>query len=205
MDLGGLTTIGLVGQEGKPIGLIKGSVPQRSPEGQIVVNSQGLPVASSIKEVYGDTQYDFTLGLINEFSYRNLSLSFTLDMREGGLMYSRTADITRFTGNSVTTMYNDREPFVIPNSVQRRIAEDGSITYVENTVPISRANIDNYYSSSAMDRHTVIDKSFMKLREVVLNYNFPQKFLEKTSLDALSVSLIGRNLFIWTPAEMSSC
>ena len=115
-------------------------------------------------------------------------------------MYSRTADITRFTGNSITTMINDRETFIVPNSVQRVIGEDGTTTYVENTVPVSRANIDNeYYGSDAFARATVIDKSFIKLREVVLSYNFGDDLLERTPLSSLSLSVIGRNLFLWTP------
>ncbi|MDX1760594.1 MAG: SusC/RagA family TonB-linked outer membrane protein [Christiangramia sp.] len=201
VELGGLNDLGLVVREGSPIGLLKGSVPETTEDGRIVVDTKGIPVAASEKGIYGDTQYDFTLGVSNDFSYKNLSFGFTLDMREGGLMYSRTADITRFTGNSVTTMYNDREPFIVPNSVQRRVSADGTITYVENTVPVSRANMDDYYSSEALGRATVIDKSFIKLREVVLNYNFPDKVVDRFSLDAFSVSVIGRNLFLWTPEE----
>ena len=114
-------------------------------------------------------------------------------------MYSRTADITRFVGNSVTTMYNDRQPFIVPNSVQQSVTDDGSITYVENTTAISRANMDDYYSATALSRNTVIDKSFLKLREVVLSYSLPSKLMDKTPLDNLSLSIIGRNLFLWTP------
>lgn len=201
VDLGGLEGLGLVARKGQPIGLLKGSVPETTAEGQIVVGANGIPVASSIKEIYGDTQYDYTLGISNEFRYKTLSLGFTLDIRQGGLMYSRTADITRFTGNSITTTYNDRQPFIIPNSVQKRIAEDGSVTYVENTTPVTQANMDDYYRSEALARTTVIDKSFTKLREVVLNYNFPSTITEKINVDQLSLSLIGRNLLIWTPSN----
>ena len=199
VSLGGLSTTSLVALEGMPLALIEGSVPQTNDEGQIVVDSNGIPIAASTKEIYGDTQYDYTLGFTNEFSYKNLSLNFTFDLREGGLMYSRTADITRFVGNSVTTMYNDRQPFIVPNSVQQSVADDGSITYVENTTAVSRANIDDYYSATALSRNTVIDKSFLKLREVVLSYSIPGKIMDKTFLDNLSLSIIGRNLFLWTP------
>lgn len=197
--LGGLSTTSLVALEGQPLALIQGSVPQTTEDGQIVVDSKGIPIAASTKEIYGDTQYDYTLGFTNEFSYKDLSLNFTFDLREGGLMYSRTADITRFTGNSITTMYNDRQPFIVPNSVQQEIAEDGSINYVENTTQVTRGNMDDYYSATALNKNTVIDKSFLKLREVVLSYNIPSKLIDKTPLDNLSFSLIGRNLFLWTP------
>lgn len=201
VSLGGLSSISLIAREGEPLALIQGSVPATTADGEIIVDANGIPVASTTKEVYGDTQYDYTLGLTNRFSYKGLSLGFTLDSRQGGVMYSRTADITRFTGNSITTTFNDRQPFIVPNSVQKVIADDGSETYVENTTPVSRAYMDDYYSSTALNRETVIDKSFVKLREVVLSYGISQDILEGTPLDALSVSVIGRNLFIWTPED----
>lgn len=110
-------------------------------------------------------------------------------------MYSRTADITRFTGNSITTTYNDREPFVVPGSVIKN--PDG--TYSPNTTPIDVEHMDDYYRADANARYNVIDRSFVKLREVVLSYSLPSKLIQGTPLQSLSFSVIGRNLFLWTP------
>ncbi|MGQ3088560.1 MAG: SusC/RagA family TonB-linked outer membrane protein, partial [Flavobacterium sp.] len=151
--------------------------------------------------VYGDTQYDYTMGISNTLSWKGLSLDFTLDIREGGLMYSRTADITRFTGNSITTVYNDRNPFIVPNSVVKTTAGDGSVTYAPNTTPVDVEHMDDYYRADANARNTVIDKSFIKLREVVLSYKFPTKLLDRTQIQSLTFSVIGRNLFLWTPSS----
>lgn len=201
VDLGGLSTMEYIALEGQPVGLINGSVPERDPNGNIVVDVNGVPVASPIKQVYGDTQYDYTMGIGNTLSWKGLSLDFTFDIREGGLMYSRTADITRFTGNSITTTYNDRQPFIVPGSVVRNIAPDGSVTYSPNTTPVDSEHMDDYYRAEALSRATVIDKSFIKLREVVLSYRLPSKLLQGTHLQALTVSVIGRNLFLWTPSD----
>lgn len=199
VDLGGLSTTSLVAREGQPIALLLGSVPERDPDGNIVVDNNGVPVASPNKEIYGDTQYDYTMGIGNMISYKGVSLDFTFDIRQGGLMYSRTADITRFTGNSVTTMINNREPFIVPGSVIKNTADDGTVTYTPNTTPVDVEHMDDYYRADALSRYTVIDKSFIKLREVVLSYTIPQKLLDKTFVQGLTFSLIGRNLFIWTP------
>lgn len=56
-------------------------------------------------------------------------------------MYSRTKDINYFTGNAIQTAYNDRNTMIVPNSVNEIINKDGSISYVENTTPISSANM----------------------------------------------------------------
>ncbi len=74
--LGGLSTTSFIAREGQPIGLIFGNVPERDPNGNIVVDPNGIPVASPDKEVYGDTQYDYTLGIGNTFSYKNFTLDF---------------------------------------------------------------------------------------------------------------------------------
>ncbi|WP_255083615.1 SusC/RagA family TonB-linked outer membrane protein [Zhouia amylolytica] len=193
--LGGLSTTSLIAKEGEPLALLEGSVPLRDPNGNIVVDNNGVPIASSVKEVYGDTQYDYTLGISNEFSYKGLSFGFTFDIREGGLMYTRTAEITRFTGNSITTVINDRQPFIVPGSVRQ--LEDG--TYVENDIAVDTEHMDDYYRATALDRENVIEKSFIKLREVTLGYRFPAKVIERTPLDQLSIIIVGRNLLLFTP------
>ncbi|KOS06433.1 TonB-dependent receptor [Flavobacterium akiainvivens] len=201
VELGGLSTTQFIAREGQPIGLIYGYVPEMDPNGNIVVDTNGIPVAASTKDVYGDTQYDYTMGIGNNLSWKGLSLDFTFDIRQGGLMYSRTADITRFTGNSITTMVNDRQPFVVPNSVVREVDGNGNTTYSPNTTPVDVEHMDDYYRADALARYTVIDKSFIKLREVVLSYKLPTKVLEGTFIQGLTFSLIGRNLFIWTPSN----
>ena len=46
-----------------------------------------------------------------------------------------------------------------------------------------------------------MDGSWVKLREVTLNYKFDQSVVENLNLSTLSLSLSGRNLFTWTGIE----
>ena len=201
ISLGGLSTTSFIARQGQPLGLFFGSVPETDGNGNVVVDTNGIPVASPNKEVYGDSQYDYTLGIGNTFAYKNFTLDFSFDIRQGGLMFSRTADITRFTGNSITTTYNDRNPFIYPNSVIKNTDSAGNVTYSPNTIYIDNEHMDNYYDAEALSKDEVIDKSFVKLREVVLSYNFPSSFLRNTGIKNFTFSVIGRNLFLWTPAS----
>ena len=73
---------------------------------------------------------------------------------------------------------------------------------MENNIPITRSNTYNYYNNSSnadQYRNWVLPKDYMKLKELTLSYSFPKSLLSKTPLTALQVSLIGRNLFMWTP------
>ncbi len=199
--IGGLSTTGFLARNGQPIGLFEGNVAETSPDGQVVVDANGVPVAATEKEIYGSSQINYMLGLGSRLKYKSFGLSFLFDSRQGGLMFSRTADITFFTGNSIKTTTNDRKPFIVPNSVQKIDNGDGTFDYVENTIAVDPAHMDDYHRADAFDRMQVIDKSFVKLREVALTYTLPTEMLEKLPFTGASLSVIGRNLFLWTPAD----
>ncbi|HEX3010057.1 MAG TPA: SusC/RagA family TonB-linked outer membrane protein, partial [Bacteroidales bacterium] len=203
IDLGGTSSVGFVGRPGQPLGLFEGDAPEMTEDGRIVVNAQGLPVTSATRVIYGDSQYDYIMGAGTTLSYKGLSLNVLFDIRQGGLMYSRTAEMMYFTGNGAQTAFNDRQPFIIPNSVQRT----SSGAYVENTTPISgfNNNFNQYfnqtYGAGKFGRLFVIDKSFVKLREVSVSYRLPRKLLANTFIREADISLVGRNLLLWTPVE----
>jgi len=44
----------------------------------------------------------------------------------------------------------------------------------------------------------IYDASFAKLREVRLGYTFPDRIWGKTPIRDLSISVVGRNLALWT-------
>ncbi|MEY2923951.1 MAG: hypothetical protein RLZZ337_491 [Bacteroidota bacterium] len=211
--IGGLSTTGFIARNGQPIGVFEGSVAEYQVDDDgnkvldangnpfVVVDANGVPVASTIKEEYGNSQINYMLGVGSRFRYKAWGLNVLIDSRQGGLMFSRTADINYFTGNSIKTTYNDRKPFVVQNSVQKIDNGDGTYSYEENTIPVDPAHMDDYHRADALDRQQVIDKSFVKLRELSLSYTFPTSVIEKLPFHGLSFSLVGRNLLLWTPVD----
>jgi TonB-linked SusC/RagA family outer membrane protein len=193
--------IDFVAAKGRPVGSFKALDYARDPDGHIIVNAKGIPTASVDKGFIGDIQPDFITGLTNQFNYKNVSLSFTFDWRRGGEMYSYTKRLMEFVGNSTNTLYNDRRPFIVPNSVRQ---EGTSDVYVENDIPVNVNDFSEYMNASSnpqLERGHVLDRSFIKLREVVLGYSLPASWLQKTPITSLNVSLVGRNLFLWTPSS----
>lgn len=205
-QLGGSTEIyglsggtGLYAIEGEELGVFKAYVPLYDPDGNIVVDNQGLPITNPEQQIVGSMNNKYQMGFGTTLRYKSISLSANLDIRKGGVMYSRTKDITYFTGNAIQTAYNDRNPFIIPNSV----VDNGDGTYSENTTPLNATNIYNYWNNggSELDKSFLVDKSYVKLRSVVLSWDLPSKWLAKTFLTGVSVSVFGNNLFLWTPSE----
>jgi len=78
------------------------------------------------------------------------------------------------------------------------------MTYGENTNQVSINNTNAYWNSATnfdMYSHAVLKRDFLKLREVVLTYSLPKTFISKLKLQKVDLSLVGRNLFIITPAS----
>jgi TonB-linked SusC/RagA family outer membrane protein len=201
ISLGGTSSIGFVAIPGKEMGLFKGTVAATDPDGHPVVNAQGLPVFKDAKEIIGSSQNKFRIGGGTSLSYKGFNLRAAVDYRNGGVMYSRTAEILYFTGNAQQTTYNDRQPFIIPNSVQKMT--DG--TYVENTVAIAGfSNTMNQYYNQTYNAgkggaYALVDKTFFKLREVSLSYSLPRTMLANTFINKVDIALVGNNLLLWTP------
>lgn len=188
-------------KEGEPIGSYYGLVPKKNADGQYIVDSNtGLYIQSDDVELLGNGQRKFIMGLQNTFKYKNLSLSFAFDWKEGGKMYSRTKDLSYFVGNGIETTYNNRNTFIIPNSV----IADGNGGYTENTTPISSSAFYSYFNDNenpASQGSFLIDKTFIRMRDLSLYYNFNKKIVEKIGLSKFSIGVYGRNLFLWTPDE----
>ncbi|GGG91661.1 SusC/RagA family TonB-linked outer membrane protein [Parapedobacter pyrenivorans] len=198
--------IDFVAIKGQPLGVYKGPVEERDPNGNVVVNpSNGIPTQADDKEVFGNSQRDFTMGLTNTLRLNNWSLGFAFDYRKGGKFWSYTSQLTDFIGNSVRTTYNDRNPYIFPNSVNKITDSEGNVSYVENTTPI---DVENYYSlfnngstTQTESRRTVLDKTSLRLRDVTLSYAFSQTVASRIGLQGLSLTAFGRNLLLWVPAE----
>ena len=208
-ELGGEASIyglsggtGLYAIEGKELGIFKAYVPQRDEEGHIIVNpSTGLPLTSNDQVEIGSMNHKYQMGFGTTLRYKEFSLSANMDYRKGGLMYSRTKDIQYFTGNAMQTAYNDRNPWIIPNTV----VSDGNGGYVENTTPLTPTQIYNFWNNGGeeLDAAFLVDKTYLKLRSVVFTWDLPKKWLSKTFLQGVSLSVFGNNLFVWTPKSQT--
>lgn len=196
--------INYVGKPGRPVGIFEARTVMRDDQGRIIVDNTGLPKAAEELIEYGDREYDFIGGINSRLTFYGLSLSATLDIKQGGIMYSRTKDISHWAGTVPATVYNMREPFIIPNSVyETGLNADNQPIYSENTIPLDATHLGEYWGNGGvlLDGNSFIDKSYMKLREVVVSYSVPHKLINRVGLQNLELSVIGRNLLLFTPKD----
>jgi len=195
--------INFYAEKGKPIGSFYGPSPSKTANGQYIADPEtGYYTYDNTEDYLGTSERDFIMGLSNNFSYKNFRLGFSFDWKKGGDFYSYTKSLSHFVGNGIETTYNDRNPWIIPNSV----VPDGAGGYKENTTPVDYEDVTAFYNSSqneAIEEGHVIDRSFMRLRSLSLSYNFDSTLLDKIGISNASISIYGKNLFLWTPAENS--
>ena len=198
ISLGGFSGAGLVAQVGQPYGSFFGSGFLRDDQGHVVVDeNSGYPITDPVAKVHGNIQPDFIAGWNNVFNYEGFTLSFLFDMKQGGTFYSRTMALQEFVGTDPRTLYNDRQPFVVPNSVIQ--TPDGK--FQTNTTKV--LNAQDYWTnySSALAIEQLLDASYIKLRELSLSYRLPREWLKNSPFAGIQVGVTGRNLFLWTPKE----
>ena len=189
---------------GQPLGVFTTPQAATTPDGKVIVASTGRPTIDPVNQkVVGTSAPDFTAGFTNRFTYKGISLGCVIDMRQGGKFWSNTAELMAFDGNSTITTYNGRQPFLVPNSV-KNIGTTAAPKYVENDIPIGWQAMYSYYNHSTntvMYEKMVLDKSYIKLREVTLSYVLPKSLFVDKAISSMEVSFIGRNLLMWTPQE----
>ncbi|NDP27982.1 MAG: SusC/RagA family TonB-linked outer membrane protein [Flavobacterium sp.] len=190
--------------KGQPLGVFESTVALKNDLGQYIIDgATGYYKVATDESIIGTSERDFVMGLNNKMTYKNLTFTFGLDWKQGGSMYSYTKHLSQFTGNGIETTYNNRNTFIIPNSVVEVLDANGVVTgYAENTTPITTDKVTDYWNSAKNpgieDAH-VIDKTFVRLRSVALTYNVPSAFSKRMGIQNASFSLYGKNLALWTP------
>lgn len=180
----GVNTLGIPGEEW---GILWGLPYVRNEKGQIIVDSRGIPKTTSTGKKLGSVTPDWTGGITNAFKYKRVNLSMLVDMRMGGDIFSGQIWHAYPTGSyEVTTRNKVRENGIIVDGV----FEDGKPNDV-------RVSAQDYYGGSWMwnnHEYSIIDGSYIKLREVVLGYDFNVGKIKW--VNKINLSLIGRNLAI---------
>lgn len=170
-------------------------------DGQRVVGANGkYLVSDDPQEVIGDAIPDWRGSIMNTFKYKNFSLSFLIDVKQGGDVYSQDMAFGLATGlYAETAGLND-----LGNPVRNTIANGGGIILpgvkADGSVNDIRTQMSNYTNAygyyGGPEAMHVYDGSFVKLRNVTLAYKLPKETFGKSFIDSMTLSLIGRNLWI---------
>jgi TonB-linked SusC/RagA family outer membrane protein len=201
---------------GEAYGTIKGTDYIYDDQGNKIVGDDGNYLQTDTADhVIGNIQPKWTGGITNKLTYKNLSLSFLIDVKKGGSVFSLDQGYGQDTGLYTSTAgIND-----LGNPVRNTLANGGGYInqgvmanpayvpgngepqYIPNTTRVdasdsSEASGLGYGISANPDKAYVYDASYVKLRELSLAYSLPSKLLSRTFIKGATLSLLGNNLWI---------
>ena len=208
-------------QVGDRTDILRASAFVRTPDGQIVNDAGGKPLANPVAQDLGNLNAKFNWSIYNKLHYKSLSLAFQFDGSVGGVTTDYMLRQTMRGGRNALTAegalgdarYQDWLNYgkagytgtYVGEGVQ--VANGTSINYDSRTGAIlngdvlrfapntTKAFVQDYVSRYyGVSEASLMSKTFGKLREVTITYDLPKTLLANTFIQRVSVSLIGRNL-----------
>lgn len=168
-------------------GVIWGTRFARNDAGKLLIDDDGLPITADDLGPIGNVMPDWTGGIRNTFNYKGFSLSGLFDFKHGGDILNFDLYYSTFYGTAKIT--EQRNTMKLWEGIRQ---SDGQ----PNTTPVKQdqAYFQTWFTNTY--ETLVEDGGFVKLREVTLSYNLPQKLLTKTPFESVGFSVTGRNLWI---------
>jgi outer membrane receptor protein involved in Fe transport len=191
-------------------GTLVGTAYARDANGNIIVDADGY-AETERDQVLGTILPDFTGGIFNRFTYKNIDLSFTIDWQDGGMFHSWSKMFQNMTGIGIESVANN------DRGVQQREdpANGGGMRFegavFEDGTPndIYLGANDFWWSQFALHERWLYSSSYVKLREFRIGYTFPSSVLGD-KIRSLNIAFVGNNpLLIWSavkdidPSELS--
>ncbi|MGB0982965.1 MAG: SusC/RagA family TonB-linked outer membrane protein [Saprospiraceae bacterium] len=209
--LGGFTGASTYAVTGQAYSTIYGFGFYRDADGNKVIGSDGFPIIDPTERAFDSALPDWTLGFRNTFTYKGITLSALLDIKQGGVVWNGTKGALYFWGTHQETaeMRNTKKTFEGSNATYNA---DGSLVLDANGVPVTsgtndqEVDIDEYWlafgnGNGFFGDNTedfIEDASWVRLRELSLSYQLPTSILGN-KVKNLSIGFTGRNLFLSTP------
>lgn len=189
----------------------------RDNEGNII-HQAGLPVKNKFQTIMGNRDAKLILGFTNKFTYKNFDLNISIDGRIGGLMYSWTEQAMWHSGAHPDSdnqyrydeVVNGKNNYIGAGSQvvsgsatfdpYGKVIEDNRV-YSPNNVPVSYQSYITNYNENPWDhdaRQNILDATFIKMREVALNYSLPKSITQKILMKDVRIGIVGQNLLMWS-------
>ncbi len=176
----------------------------RDDEGNVLINgSTGLPMVTNGQTVpMGNYNPDWIGGITNDFTYKNFDLSFLINIRMGGNIFSFTEANLCSDGFAERTL-EGRDGMVVPGVIPTYDEDGNIISTTPNTIEVTAED----YWQSLGGRNTPTgepfkhDASFVRFSNLIFGYTY--NFKNNPVIRKLRVAFVGRNLgFLYNAAKI---
>lgn len=177
--------------EGEEYAQIVGPAIERNAQGQDIINNDGLNIVNRGNVVsFGSGIHKWIMGITNTFNYKSFALSFLVDGKFGGKLYSVSSYDLDHRGMTVKSLLGRADGAILPGVKQ----SDGKQNDIMVTPSMAGNRLIVINRREALNDY-LYDASFIKLRSIALTYNFSKGVLNSVHfIKGASISLIGNNL-----------
>lgn len=169
-----------------------------SVRGEILIDpANGMPLVDQTFKLRGDRNPDFTLGFVNNLTYKNWKLNFLWDLKMGGDIFNGTEMYLTTRGRSLRT--EDRTTPRIVNGILKDGLEN-TANPTRNTIVLNPYYSQLYYTARLPEEEFIErDVNWLRLRDISLNYTFsPQIIKSLKVIRSLSAFISGTDLILIT-------
>ncbi|MCH3880841.1 MULTISPECIES: SusC/RagA family TonB-linked outer membrane protein [Tenacibaculum] len=190
----GLTLEARVGEEW---GAFYGRKIRRDADGNQMLDASGA-VQFDQNQYLGNLLPDFTGGLTNSITYKNITLSANIDFQKGGKYFSVTKMFNNYSGLGIETVGNND----LGNPVRDPVANGGGVLVegvdMTSGAPVSyHVDASSYWPSLfALHERWLYDASYIKLRQLSLGYTLSSKHFENTPIEDITLNAFANNLWL---------
>lgn len=189
----------LEARPGQPLGTFYGYDFLYDDDGNKLVDGDGYYLSTDEVVPIGDVLADFTGGVYTDLAYKNVSFSALVDFQKGGSVHSYSNQWGKYSGTLAETAEDGiRENGVVVEGMVAEQNSDGDwiSTGNENTTTIGAQSHFFYNQGYIIHAADQYDASFVKLREMRLDYNLPESMTSGLPFSNISIGVYGRNLAI---------
>ncbi|MCK4664150.1 MAG: SusC/RagA family TonB-linked outer membrane protein [Bacteroidales bacterium] len=193
--LGGQWNVDLQARVGEPWGVLFGPGYLKDDNGNII-HENGIAQVDDDYRILGNIAPDWRGGVTLNVSYKSFTFNTTIDAKMGGDVYSMTTTWGRYAGILEESLYG-RETGIIGDGVMQ-IGTDanGDPIYGPNDVVVTAKAYNQSAYDNSVAEGSVFDASYIKLRQIIIGYDFPKEWFANLPIYRASFSLVGRNLAI---------
>jgi len=144
--------------------------------------------------IIGDPNPDFTFGFNNTFTYKNLELTVGLT----GVCGGDILNVARYRTEAMNNQWDNQSVRVI-NRAQIGVDEAGNARLLNGSAATApRPALNDINGNNRMSDRWIEDGSYLRIQNITLGYNLPQRWLKKCGIASIRVYATLQNVYTWT-------
>ena len=188
--------------EGGKVGDLYGAPFFRNDNGDLIIYENGYPLLNRDTTVLmGNATPDWIANWSNDFTYKNIGLSFLWEWKKGGKVVDVARAYSIDNGQLAETL--DRHKDVVFTGVNEIKDDVGEVTGYETNTTHVDVSPAGFYRNYKIYRYApevhLQDASWIRLRNISVSYTLPKSIFGKSFIKGARVSMHANNVYLNTP------